>query len=164
MIRSEQASGAIQRECFAIVWLVLTSRPDLEGNGLTFRTDYDCLKYILNLAETTGRLACWRLYLSKFGSDIVRRAGTKDQAANALSSMPTNVLNATPIEDEIPMAVLETASSAEDKIALQPVCCQTEVHVVENNIDFQEAESALALEEFLKQKATNPFFQQAAPK
>lgn len=76
------------RKCLAIVWSVLVLRPYLKINRSTIRTGRDSLKWILNLSDSTGRFARWRLCLSEFEFDVVHKAGVKHQAADALSRLP----------------------------------------------------------------------------
>lgn len=88
------------------------------GRRLTIRTDHGCFKWILNLADTSVRWARWRLCLPEFEFNVLHRAGVKHQAVDALSRMPTGGADTTPIEDEIPITVIDTALSNEGEITL----------------------------------------------
>lgn len=51
---------------------------------LTIRTDQDALRWILNMAYATGKLARWKLRLYLFEFDVVHLDGIKHQAEDAL--------------------------------------------------------------------------------
>lgn len=72
------------------------------------RTDHHASRWILILADATGKRARWRLRLLESDFEIVLRAGVKYQAANALSRFVTrgDVTNA--IRDDIPVLVVQT--------------------------------------------------------
>lgn len=63
---TEQQYDTTQQECLAIVQSVFLFSPCLECQQFTIQTDYDALKRILDLANSTGPLACWHLRLSKY--------------------------------------------------------------------------------------------------
>lgn len=67
-----------------VVWAVLRLRPYLEGVSFTFRTDHEALRWILNMADLTGKLARWRLSLSELEFDVFHRFGIKHQAPDDL--------------------------------------------------------------------------------
>lgn len=72
--------------------------------------------------------------------------------------MPIDGADMTLIEDEIPIAVIDTTSNAKSKITLQLVYCQSETYVVKDNEYLQEgAVSAPTIEEYLRQLAMEPF-------
>lgn len=61
---TKQANDTTERKCLAKVWSELMLRPYLEENRFAIRIDEELLKWILDLAEATGRLARCRLRLS----------------------------------------------------------------------------------------------------
>lgn len=96
---------------------------------------HDSLKLIFNLADATGRLAHWRLRLSKFEFDLVHYAGIEHQCTNALSRMPMTSEHINPIEDELPVTVNNIDTTKSTKVGLgkhQQVFAQ----VVEHNDSF----------------------------
>lgn len=68
---AERRYDTTQRECFAIVWSFLLLGLNLGGNRFSIRTDHDSLEWILNLADSSGRLARWRRRLSEFDFEVV---------------------------------------------------------------------------------------------
>lgn len=59
------------------------------------------LRWNLNLADGTGKLAQWRLRLMELDFEAIHRVIAKHQAANALSRLPKNRTGNKDIEDEI---------------------------------------------------------------
>lgn len=53
------------------------------------RTDYYDIKWILNAADSTGKLVRWLIHLMEHDFGIVRRAAVKCQAADELSGLLT---------------------------------------------------------------------------
>ena len=76
-----------ERECFAVVWTVRTLRPYMEGTKFTTRTDHDALRWLMSLAESSGRLARWRLRLSQYDFTIEYRPRRIHQVPDALSRL-----------------------------------------------------------------------------
>ena len=99
---AEKNYSATERECLAVVWGMTSLRPYVEGQKVTVRTDHDALQWLLTLDDPSGRLARWRLRLSEFSMEIVYRKGRKHQVPDALSRIPHEGEDDTPIDDEIP--------------------------------------------------------------
>lgn len=45
-----------------VVWSILILFFYQHGNKLDFIRDHEALRYVLNLADSPGRLACWSLF------------------------------------------------------------------------------------------------------
>lgn len=54
-----------------MVWAVSMLHPHLEGARLTIRTYHYALRWILHMPDVAGKLAQWRLHLSKLEFDVV---------------------------------------------------------------------------------------------
>ena len=67
---AERNYCATERECYVMVWGMQQLRPYLEGVRFTVRTDHDSLRRILNLTNSIGYLARWRILLSDFDYEI----------------------------------------------------------------------------------------------
>lgn len=65
------------------------------------RTDQHARRYILNLADSTGKLAIWRLRLMELDFKLVHRAEIKHEAADALFRLPTNGSHRTMLGNDI---------------------------------------------------------------
>lgn len=62
----EMNLGTTHREILAISWTALLLRPYFKGMKLIIRPDYHALRWVLNLADPTEKLARWRLRLVDF--------------------------------------------------------------------------------------------------
>lgn len=109
---AERRYDTTQRERLAIVWAVLLLRFYLKGPRITIRTEHIYLKWSLNVTDSAGRLACWRLRLPELDYGIIRRAGWKRQAADALSRLQVPGENSTPLKNDL--LLLETNAEKDD--------------------------------------------------
>lgn len=74
-----------------------------DGCQVTFSTDNDVLKFILNLMYSKRELVRWQLQLSKFDFDVVHCTCIRYQSADAFWRLKTTRTEQTPIEDQIPV-------------------------------------------------------------
>lgn len=73
----------------------------LECTQFTVWTVHDVLCWKVNLADLSRKLRHWPLRFSQFELDLVYRAVTKHQAADALSQLPTDGQDTTELDDEL---------------------------------------------------------------
>ena len=181
LTKAEKNYSATERECLAIVWSVLLLRPYLEGAPFVIRTDHDSLRWLLNIADVSGRLARWRLRLSEFDFEVVHRPGVKHQAADALSRMQTNGEDASRMDDEIPCFLAEHHRDTEAIETVATVICGNET-LPERVIDWPKPSKriamegvmaiveedknveAISVEEFLQEQARDPYCQERMEK
>lgn len=90
-----------QQEFLAIVWATVLPRPFLEGTALTFKTDKDSLKWMLNLTDASGRLEQWRVRLFELDFDVSHQAGVKHEVASAVSRLPPDGEKKTHLDDDL---------------------------------------------------------------
>lgn len=60
-----------RNEYFPVVAAVLVLKLYMKGAQLNVQTDYDALRWILNLEGASNDFLCWRLCLSDFELDLV---------------------------------------------------------------------------------------------
>ena len=52
------------------MWSILTLRPYLYGSALNLLTDHEALRWVLNLADRSGRFARWSLRLAEYDYEV----------------------------------------------------------------------------------------------
>ena len=156
--QAERAYDTTHRECLAVVWAVLLLRPYLEGTRYTIRTDHDALRWILNMADATGKLARWRLRLAEYEFDVVHRAGVKHQAADALSRLPTDGEDKAPLDDEIPVLVIQH----DDEQTVSTVVCVHEQYETTDGPAIELPDGALTLDALIRAQKTDTFCKRIA--
>lgn len=98
---------AEEQNCYTIHWVclilavaVLVLHQYFEVHNLLTRTDYNALKWILNLAG--GNLVHWWLRLLHIELPIVHRSGIKNQVAYALLRLDKGVTNTAKLDGDLP--------------------------------------------------------------
>ena len=104
---AEKNYTTTEKECLAVVWIILTLRPFLYWNTFDLRTDHEALLWSLTLADSSGRLARWRLRLSEYDYDIQYRPGIKHQLADGVSRLPAEGASSEPVDDKVPCFALQ---------------------------------------------------------
>lgn len=84
---AEQNYNTMHRGYRAIVWAILLQNPHMEGQRLTTHADHDAFKWVINVADSTGRLARWRLRLFEFNFDLVHKLAITNKEAYASSKL-----------------------------------------------------------------------------
>lgn len=100
--KPERNYDKTQRECLAIVWALFPLRVYLAKVIFTLRMDHDSLRWFLNLYDASDELHCWRWHLAEFQCDVAHRPGFQHSAGDALSRLCTDLMNFTPLCNEIP--------------------------------------------------------------
>lgn len=111
---------------FAVEWAVVPLLPYLEACRFTVHADHDALSWILELTDWTLKLGRWRPGHSEFEFDVVYRAGTRGQGADALSLLKTTGEDETAIEDDILYSALplELPSKREGEVYVYARRCR----------------------------------------
>ena len=76
-----------ERECLAMVFLVKKFRHYLICNPIVIFVDHIAIKYFVNKAEVSGRLARWILLLEEFDNIVEYKLGRMHLQANHLSKL-----------------------------------------------------------------------------
>ena len=91
----------------AVVWALQTLRPYLQGEKFTVHSDQASLRWLLTIAEPSGRLMRWRLRLSEFDFQILYKTGKLNTQADALSSLATLVETTSDLDEDIPCILID---------------------------------------------------------
>lgn len=70
----------------------------------------DSLKWILELTDSTGRLARWSWRLSKLDFDVIHRVSVKNHAADSFSRSQTTGVDGKPLENDLPFLNIDAIS------------------------------------------------------
>ncbi|CDF38306.1 unnamed protein product [Chondrus crispus] len=108
LTNAERNYTTIEKECLAVVWSILTLRPYLYGSAFNLRTDHEAVRWVLNLADSSGRLARWRLRLAEYNYEVQYRPGVKHQLADGVSRLRTDGGDTTPVDDEVSCFVVQS--------------------------------------------------------
>ena len=73
----EKNCTTTENECLAVVRSILTLRLYLYENTFDLRTDHEALRWVLHPADSSGRLARWRLRLAEYDYDVQYQPGIK---------------------------------------------------------------------------------------
>jgi RNase H-like domain found in reverse transcriptase len=84
---AERNYSTSEKECLAIVWAILQLRPYLEGQKFIIRTNHYSIRWVLNLADAQGRLACWRLRLLESDFEVQYALGRGNHGADTMSRL-----------------------------------------------------------------------------
>lgn len=89
--------------------------PIPRGSPSTIRTGQRALKWLIEESDSSGKLARWRLRFSELDFSIVYRSGIKHQEVDALSRLPTNRTDKTPLDDIVSVLVLANEIFAQER-------------------------------------------------
>lgn len=124
LTKCEANYSATEREALAVVFAVEHFRPYLEGSKpFKLVTDHASLKWFLNLANPTGRLARWGCRLSPYNFIIEHRAGKDNVVPDTLSRFVPNVA-ATTTADPIPPTGDPWYDNVVTKLSKKPLSCR----------------------------------------
>lgn len=104
---AEKKHETTQREFLSIASSVLILQPYLEGKRFTILANHDSCKWILNLPDSTGRLAQWRVRLWEYDFDVLHRAGIRHQANDAKSRLQTTGEHKTHLDEDLPLLAID---------------------------------------------------------
>jgi len=86
-------------------------RSYLEGAEVLFRFDHRALLSVRTNMSPNARINRWRLRLSEYTYEIRHKPGKDHKVADALSRLPTEGLDSTPLDEDIPVLAVETRAS-----------------------------------------------------
>jgi len=75
------------------------------------RCDHRAFLSVLTIMSPNARINRWRLRLSEYNYEIRRKPGKDHKVADALSRPPTEGLDTSPLDEDIPVLAVETRAS-----------------------------------------------------
>lgn len=111
---AERNYDVTRRELLAIVFYLKTFRPYLLGRKFLLRTDHSALQWLRRTPVLIGQQARWLSVIEEFDFDIIHRAGSAHQNADAMSRRPmqTNAIQSRSPQNTPPSFVLDWSTSA----------------------------------------------------
>ncbi|CAJ0745683.1 3178_t:CDS:2 [Entrophospora sp. SA101] len=85
----EKNYAATELECLGIIWAIKHFHTYLSGSKFKLIIDHAALKYLNNMKEPKGKLACWIMTLQSYNFEVERRSGKKHQNVDAMSRIKT---------------------------------------------------------------------------
>jgi len=86
-------------------------RSYLEGAEVLVRCDHRALLSVLTNMSPNARINRWRLRLSEYTYEIRHKPGKDHKVADALSRLPTEGIDSTPLDEAFPVLAIETRAS-----------------------------------------------------
>ena len=146
--KEQRNYSATEKECYAVIWAVLTLRPYLEGSHFIVRTDHNALRWMMTLNDPTGRLMRWRLRLLEFDYEIVYRPGRVHQVPDALSRLiRAGEDEEEDIDEELPTFPIGKPATVEDILHLVQAITRRQTErsrAAKNNKSLEDEESPKA--------------------
>lgn len=102
----EKNYSTAEKELVFVVWSILTLRPYLYKFHSKLRTD-QALNWILNVADSSERLACWRVRLAEYDCKVEYRPGSPHKVAAGVSRLQRSDEEQDMIDKEVPCSVTE---------------------------------------------------------
>ena len=102
---------ATEIEALGGVWAVTYVRSYLGWAEFLVRCDHRALLSVLTNMSPNARINRWRLRLSEYTYEIRHKPGKDHKIADALSRLPTEGLDSTPLDEDIPILAVETRAS-----------------------------------------------------
>ena len=163
---AEKNYTTTEKECIAVVWSILTLRPYLYVNTFDLRTDHEALRWVLNLADSSGRLARWRRRLAEYDYDVKYRPCIKHQLADGVSRLRVEAASSEPVDDEVPCFAVQWREEERDP-RRGTVNWETSVDPGEARRAFavtpeERDVSSVTVEEFLRELVEDLFYRAAA--
>ena len=100
--QGERNYTTTEREALALVEEIKKFQPYLNDHKFVVYTDHSSLRWLMNVKDTTGRLARWTLLLQQYNFDIIHRPGCQNGSADTLSRRPYSDINLNALQQSDP--------------------------------------------------------------
>jgi len=97
--KAQQNYSTTELECLAAISGLKKFRPYVEGQDFKIVTDHASLKWLLQQANLTGRLARWAMKLQGYKFSVEHRRGSLNTVPDCLSRKDVNSISIVPIVD-----------------------------------------------------------------
>jgi len=111
LLPAEKKYFATEIEALGVVWALTYLRAYLEGAEFFVRCDHRALLSVLANMSPNARIKRWRLRLSEYTYEIRHKPGKDHNVADALSRLPTEGLDSSPLDEDISVLAVETRAS-----------------------------------------------------
>jgi len=111
LLPAEKNYFATEIEALGVVWAVTNLRSYLEVAEFLVRCDHRGLLSVLRSMSPNARISRWRLRLSEYTDEIRHKPGKDHKVADVLSRLPTEGLDSSPLDEDIPVVAVETRAS-----------------------------------------------------
>lgn len=107
LTRAEKNYSDTEKECLAVVCVLLTLRPCLNMEGFTVHTGHASMLWLMNINDASGRLMLQRLRLGAYDFDFQYKEGLKNCQADTLPRPQKNLDTPIDIDSDIPCLLSE---------------------------------------------------------
>ena len=111
LLPTEKNYFATEIEALGVVWVVTYLRSYLEGAEFMVRCDHRALKSVLTSMSPNAQINRWRLRLSEYNDELRHKPRKDHKVADALSRLPTEGLDTSPLDEDIPVLAVETRAN-----------------------------------------------------
>ena len=89
--QAEKNYSITRKELLAVVFGLKKYRPYLIGRKFVVRTDHSALQWLRRMPEPIAQTGRWLAIMEEFNFEVIHRAGSRHQNADALSRCPTHL-------------------------------------------------------------------------
>jgi len=111
LLPAEKNYFSTEIEALGVAWAVSYLRSYLEGAEFLFRCAHRALLSVLTNMSPNARINRWRLRLLEYISEIRQKPGKDHKLVDGLSRPPTEGLDSTPLDEDIPVLAIEARES-----------------------------------------------------
>ena len=142
-----------------MVWALATPRPYLQGEYFILHSDHASLRWLMDIAEPSGRLMLWRLRLSEFDFQVEYKKCKLNTQADALSRQATDGGTTNDIAEDIP-CFMTTEDQAHPSWIRDIVDDEYDEPLAAESLPTPEILTSITPEELIREQHFDPFCSQ----